>query len=105
MQLGASVRWEDALAAINGTRKLDAQPLLDYFKPLQQWLENENRGRNVTWDEHCPPDLVDPQPPDVVDGPTPEAPNLDSCTTVAPSAALTVITLVVVYRHYAQEYP
>jgi len=43
MALGASREWPDALEAITGERRMDAQGLLDYFAPLAAWLREQNR--------------------------------------------------------------
>ncbi|ELT90797.1 hypothetical protein CAPTEDRAFT_185362 [Capitella teleta] len=53
MELGASKPWSEALQMIAGTRKMNAQPVLEYFKPLSDWLDAQNFPR-VTWDEECP---------------------------------------------------
>jgi len=44
LQMGASKPWPDAMEKITGgNRKMDARPLLHYFRPLINWLEEENR--------------------------------------------------------------
>jgi len=40
---------------ITGQRRIDAAPLLEYFKPLHNWLRQQNAGYKVTWDDKCPP--------------------------------------------------
>ena len=42
MQLGSSLPPQDALEAIVGTREMSAEPLVEYFRPLLDWLEAEN---------------------------------------------------------------
>ncbi|MBT3221841.1 MAG: M2 family metallopeptidase, partial [Proteobacteria bacterium] len=49
LSLGASKPWPDALEALTGTREMDAGPLLDYYKPLSAWLEEQNKGRDCGW--------------------------------------------------------
>ncbi|KAF0306254.1 Angiotensin-converting enzyme [Amphibalanus amphitrite] len=51
MRLGHSVPWPDALEAITGQRAMDASPLREYFRPLEEWLtkENERTGETVGW--------------------------------------------------------
>ena len=44
LALGASREWPDALEAITGERRMDAQSLLEYFAPLRRWLDAENRA-------------------------------------------------------------
>jgi len=49
LELGASKPWPDALEAMTGSREMDAGPLLAYFKPLSDWLEEQNQGRQCGW--------------------------------------------------------
>ncbi len=49
LELGASKPWPEALEVITGSREMDAGPLLEYFEPLQAWLEKENQGRSCGW--------------------------------------------------------
>lgn len=44
MEMGQSRPWPDALEALTGSRRMDATALLDYFAPLKQWLDEQNRG-------------------------------------------------------------
>jgi len=45
LEMGQSRPWPDALFALTGERTMDASALLEYFAPLQEWLEEQNRGR------------------------------------------------------------
>ena len=49
MEMGQSHEWPDALEALTGERRMDAQGLLEYFAPLQRWLDEQNRGTAVGW--------------------------------------------------------
>jgi peptidyl-dipeptidase A len=49
LEMGQSREWPDALEAITGERKMDASGLLEYFAPLQRWLEEENRRAPIGW--------------------------------------------------------
>ena len=49
MALGASRPWPDALEALTGQREMDASAILDYFAPLEAWLDEQNRGRSCGW--------------------------------------------------------
>uniref|UniRef100_A0A3Q3INI6 Angiotensin-converting enzyme n=1 Tax=Monopterus albus TaxID=43700 RepID=A0A3Q3INI6_MONAL len=42
MKLGFSKPWPEAMTMITGQPKMSAQPLIQYFKPLIEWLEKEN---------------------------------------------------------------
>jgi peptidyl-dipeptidase A len=41
LELGQSRPWPDALEALTGERAMDATAILDYFAPLDAWLEAE----------------------------------------------------------------
>jgi peptidyl-dipeptidase A len=49
MAMGSSRPWPDALEALTGERRMDAAALLEYFAPLQRWLDEQNRGHAVGW--------------------------------------------------------
>jgi peptidyl-dipeptidase A len=49
LEMGASQPWPDALEVISGSREMDATAILDYFAPLVEWLEEQNRERQCGW--------------------------------------------------------
>lgn len=49
LQLGQSREWPDALEALTGERRMDAAGLLEYFAPLQRWLDEQNRDQPSGW--------------------------------------------------------
>lgn len=49
LAMGRSRPWPDALEAFTGTREMSARAVLDYFAPLQRWLEEQNRGEQCGW--------------------------------------------------------
>jgi peptidyl-dipeptidase A len=49
LALGRSKPWQDALEKLTGTRQMDATAIVEYFQPLMQWLEEQNRGRECGW--------------------------------------------------------
>jgi peptidyl-dipeptidase A len=49
LAMGASRPWPDALEAFTGTREMSGKPMLDYFRPLMGWLEQQNRGKQCGW--------------------------------------------------------
>ena len=59
LKLGSSREWPDALEAITGKRSMSVQPLISYFQPLINWLQDYNMrmGWNTTWTDECPTDL------------------------------------------------
>lgn len=46
---GASKPWQDVLEEAIGTRQMDGSAIIDYFAPLMQWLEQENKGQACGW--------------------------------------------------------
>jgi peptidyl-dipeptidase A len=46
---GQSQPWQDTLYELTGTREMDASAILDYFKPLQGWLKQQNKGQTCGW--------------------------------------------------------
>ena len=49
LAMGQSQPWPDALEALTGQRQMDATAILDYFAPLQKWLDEQNKGQKVGW--------------------------------------------------------
>jgi peptidyl-dipeptidase A len=49
LSMGLSNPWPDALQAITGTNQMDATAILDYFKPLDTWLDEQIKGQPVGW--------------------------------------------------------
>ncbi len=49
LAMGASRPWPEALEAFTGSREMSAQPMVEYFRPLLGWLEQQNRGRRCGW--------------------------------------------------------
>jgi len=53
LSLGSSVPWQDALKTITGSPDLSADALMEYFKPLHDWLVEDNKktGEKIGWDD------------------------------------------------------
>jgi peptidyl-dipeptidase A len=51
LELGASQPWPQALEQLTGTREIDATAMVDYFAPLKVWLDRQNRGKPIGWNE------------------------------------------------------
>jgi peptidyl-dipeptidase A len=49
LTLGLSQPWPDALEKISGSKQMDATAILDYFKPLDAWLDEQLKGKPVGW--------------------------------------------------------
>jgi len=49
LEMGQSRPWPDALEILTGQQQMDATAIRDYFAPLENWLEEQNRGKPVGW--------------------------------------------------------
>jgi peptidyl-dipeptidase A len=49
LEMGASKPWPDALEAFTGSREMSGKAMLDYFKPLMDWLRQQNQGQKQGW--------------------------------------------------------
>ena len=48
MRQGGTRDWRRVLREATG-EDLSTRAMVEYFKPLQEWLEVQNRGRTVGW--------------------------------------------------------
>jgi peptidyl-dipeptidase A len=49
MAMGMSRPWPEALKVLTGETRMDASAILDYFKPLHDWLKQQNKGKACGW--------------------------------------------------------
>ena len=49
LEMGASKPWPDALEAFTGSRQMSGAALVEYFAPLQAWLDEQNKGKTAGW--------------------------------------------------------
>ncbi len=49
LEMGKSRPWPEALEALTGSPEISGQALLEYFAPLQAWLDQQNQGRQCGW--------------------------------------------------------
>jgi peptidyl-dipeptidase A len=49
LAMGQSKPWPDALEVLTGGRQVDASAILEYFAPLQKWLDEQNKGKKAGW--------------------------------------------------------
>ncbi|XP_045209598.2 angiotensin-converting enzyme-like [Mercenaria mercenaria] len=51
MKLGKSKPWPEAMVKLTGSNKISTTAILEYFRPLQKWLEDENSrpGVQIGW--------------------------------------------------------
>uniref|UniRef100_A0A4W5R621 Angiotensin-converting enzyme n=1 Tax=Hucho hucho TaxID=62062 RepID=A0A4W5R621_9TELE len=71
MKVGFSKPWPETMAMITGKPIMSAKPLVEYFKPLTDWLEAENNknGEVRGWPEYDwkPQNLIESSPKGKVD--------------------------------------
>lgn len=49
LETGAALPWQDSLEAFTGSREADATAILEYFAPLQAYLDEQNKGKSCGW--------------------------------------------------------
>jgi peptidyl-dipeptidase A len=49
LEMGQSRPWPEALSALTGSKEMDASALLDYFAPLQKWLDEQIKDAPRGW--------------------------------------------------------
>ncbi len=49
MAMGLSKPWPEALEALTGSKQMDATAIIDYFAPLQKWLDEQVKGKPIGW--------------------------------------------------------
>ncbi len=49
LEMGQSRPWPEALYELTGERQMDASAILEYFAPLQKWLDEQNKGQKLGW--------------------------------------------------------
>ncbi|MDA9971452.1 M2 family metallopeptidase, partial [Gammaproteobacteria bacterium] len=50
LSLGQSQEWQVALEALTGTRSLSGKSMLNYYRPLKDWLDVQNTDRTCGWE-------------------------------------------------------
>ena len=49
MAMGQSLPWQDAFENLTGTRKLSGSSIVNYYRPLKEWLDVQNENRICGW--------------------------------------------------------
>ena len=49
LAMGAGRPWQEAMQAIAGTNQIDAGALLEYYQPLQTWLDEQTKTQKCGW--------------------------------------------------------
>jgi len=50
MAMGQSQPWQDAFENITGSRSLSGSSVMNYYKPLKEWLDKQNENRMCGWE-------------------------------------------------------
>lgn len=50
LKLGSSKPWPEALKVMTGETRMDATAIIDYYKPLIEWLDGQNKGEQCGWE-------------------------------------------------------
>ena len=50
LSLGSSQPWQDTFEQLTGTRQIDGSAITEYFQPLMEWLEEQNKGQQCGWE-------------------------------------------------------
>ena len=51
MAMGESLPWQEAFENLTGSRKLSGKSILNYYAPLKDWLDEQNKDRLCGWDK------------------------------------------------------
>jgi peptidyl-dipeptidase A len=49
LEMGQSKPWPEAMQVVTGQREADTSAILEYFAPLKNWLDQQNKGSKVGW--------------------------------------------------------
>jgi peptidyl-dipeptidase A len=49
LQAGSSQPWQATLKTLTGSEQIDGGAVLEYFAPLQEWLKQQNQGKQCGW--------------------------------------------------------
>jgi peptidyl-dipeptidase A len=49
LSMGTSKPWPEELAAMTGSTQMDASAIIDYFAPLDKWLDEQLKGTKTGW--------------------------------------------------------
>ena len=51
MAMGQSLPWQEAFENLTGSRQLSGKSIMNYYAPLKEWLDEENKNRTCGWSE------------------------------------------------------
>ncbi len=47
--MGKSRPWQEVMVELTGEKQADASAMMEYFAPLKQWLDEQNKGQKIGW--------------------------------------------------------
>ena len=51
MAMGQSEPWQNAFEKITGSRSLSGSSVMNYYRPLKEWLDEQNKNRTCGWED------------------------------------------------------
>ena len=53
LKLGSSKPWPEVLERVTGSREMSSSAMIEYFKPLEEWLKRNNQEHNefIGWEK------------------------------------------------------
>ena len=51
MAMGQSAPWQDAFEKLTGSRNISGDSVMNYYKPLKEWLDIQNNDRSCGWEK------------------------------------------------------
>jgi len=49
LAMGKSRPWQEVMFEMTGEKEGDASAMMEYFAPLKQWLDEQNKGQKIGW--------------------------------------------------------
>ncbi len=49
LEMGKSRPWQEVMFELTGEKQGDASAMMEYFAPLKQWLDEQNKGQKIGW--------------------------------------------------------
>jgi peptidyl-dipeptidase A len=49
--MGQSEPWQNAFENITGSRSLSGSSIMNYYRPLKEWLDEQNKNRTCGWED------------------------------------------------------
>ncbi len=68
---GASQPWQQTMKELTGGESMDASAVLEYFAPLQEWLQQQNEGQTCGWQASAAANAPPASTADPATSPTP----------------------------------